>query len=832
MMRFKLWLALCALGTFVGESVAIDPHLNAIQPRGAQRGTEAVVAFAGVNLNDAPEILVYYPGITVTKTEVLNKDTLRVTFQIAADCRLGEHAFRVRTSSGVSELRTFWVGALPVIDEKEPNTQFDSPQPIPLNVTVHGVIENEDVDYFEVECKKGQRLSVEIEGQRLGGTFFDPYVAILDSKRFEVAVGDDSPIIGQDGGCSVIIPDDGKYIIQVRESSYGGNGACQYRLHVGTFPRPTAIVPAGGPAGEEIEIRFIGDPAGEVTQKVKLPAAGDPLFRVHCETPDGIHPAGIKFHVSGVPHVVEGENANSPQAAMAGTAPGAFNGVISAPGENDYMKFSATKGQVFDIHCYARRLGSPLDPVMHIGQFANNTVTKYLAGVDDAIGPDSYLRFTVPEDGEYVIWVHDHLKKGGPDYFYRVELTVPTASTNTDIPRVDGNNVANQDRQNIAVPKGNRFAFMAVANRTDWGGPAAIGFDKLPPGVSFAADPVDPGLNQVPVVMEASPDAAVGGLLADLQAHPTDPNVKAASRTTLPVYFNLALNNTPFHSHTVNRVAVAVTEAVPFAIEVVEPKAPVVQNGSMNLKVIAKRQEGFTGPIHVYPLWTPPGMGIQGQTTIPENVTEVLIPINAAPNAAARKWKTAFIAQAAVTGGPTPKPDDPTTAQSSGPVWVSSQLFTLEVAPPMVVFAQERTAVEQGQKTQIFCKLTVNTPFEGEATAQIVGLPAKVTAEPVKFTKDATEIVFDVATDATSPAGKHGVFCQVVVQANGETIIHNVGGNELRIDVPIPKTTAQAPPMEQPKPDAPPQQKRLSRLEQLRLEQAEREKAAQEQKKE
>ena len=49
--------------------------------------------------------------------------------------RLGEHGFRIRTATGISEFRTFWVGAFPVIDEKEPNNAFDTPQPIPLNVT-------------------------------------------------------------------------------------------------------------------------------------------------------------------------------------------------------------------------------------------------------------------------------------------------------------------------------------------------------------------------------------------------------------------------------------------------------------------------------------------------------------------------------------------------------------------------------------------------------------------------------------------------------------------------------------------------------------------------
>src|SRR5207237_1001369 len=121
--------------------------------------------------------------------------------------------------------------------------------------------------------KKGQRVSAEIEGMRLGETLFDPYVAILDSKRFELAASDDAPLLGQDGIASVVIPADGTYYVQVRESAYGGSGGCRYRLHVGTFPRPTAVVPAGGKPGEEIEVQFLGDPAGEFKQKVKLPKA-------------------------------------------------------------------------------------------------------------------------------------------------------------------------------------------------------------------------------------------------------------------------------------------------------------------------------------------------------------------------------------------------------------------------------------------------------------------------------------------------------------------------------------------------------------------------------
>ncbi|QEL13201.1 PPC domain-containing protein [Limnoglobus roseus] len=824
--------ALVALLLVASSAVAADPHLNGLTPFGGQRGTEVVATFSGQNLNDAPEVMVYYPGITVTKTEVLSKDQIRVTMKLAVDCRLGEHGFRVRTSSGISDFRTFWVGALPVVPEVEPNNEFEKPQVLAMNSTVQGSISPEDVDYYIVECKKGQRLSVEIVGMRLGHTFFDPYVAILNDKRFELAIGDDSPLNGQDGGCSIVCPNDGKYIVMVRDSAYVGSGS--YLLHVGHFPRPTAVVPAGGRPGEELEVRFIGDPAGEIRQKVKLPATADGNFRLNVSTVDGDHPSGMKFRVEPLPNAIETANANTPATALTGTAPCAFNGIISAAGETDFLRFAGKKGQTFDIHCYARRIGSPLDSVMTLHPWANNAVGGAIVGNDDSpFGPDSYFRTTLPQDGEYVLAVHDHLRKGGPDYFYRVEVTAPEPQTNTNIPKADGNNAANQTRQTISVPKGNRYATLVIAARGDWSGQAAIGFDKLPAGVTTLSDPVEPGQGATPVVFEAKADAPVGGVLADMQAKSVNPAEKPKSQTQLDVNFSLGQNNNPFHRHITDRIAVAVTETVPFSIEVVEPKVPLVQNGSMLLKVVAKRAPGFTAAISVSPVFTPPGMGIAGQTIIPENATECLVNMNAAPNALTRKWRTAFTGLANCTTTPAGhKPNDPVTAQSNGPVMVSSQLFMLEIAPPFVTFAQDRAAVDQGAKGQLFGKLTVNTPFDGKARATLIGLPAKVTAPVVEFTKDSKDITFEVTTDKTSPAGKHSVYVQVVIEKNGETIAHSVGGNELRIDVPLPpKVAVAAPPTPKPAtpapaPAAPPVVKRLTRLEQLRLEQEEREKAA------
>src|SRR5688500_5701535 len=177
-------IVIAVLLLFGGGAHGASPALSTVLPRGAQRGTEIELTLAGDRLADAQELLFYRSGITVKKLTATTQQ-VKVQAAIAPDAPLGEHALRVRTASGISELRTFWVGALPAVDEKEPNTDFAQPQEIELNVTACGTIENEDVDYFAVQVKKGQRLTAEIEGLRLAETMFDPYVAILDAKRFE-----------------------------------------------------------------------------------------------------------------------------------------------------------------------------------------------------------------------------------------------------------------------------------------------------------------------------------------------------------------------------------------------------------------------------------------------------------------------------------------------------------------------------------------------------------------------------------------------------------------------------------------------------------------------
>lgn len=774
------------------------PRLAAIVPYGAQRGTEIDVAFNGDDLDDAQEILLYYPGIKVLSFEAGNEKTVKTKLQIAADCRIGIHAMRIRTASGISNLRTFSVGTLPEVAEVEPNSEFVTPQKINLDVTVNGFVNNEDVDYYVVEAKQGERITAEIEGIRLGNFFFDPVLSILDKNRFELTACDDAALVWQDGVVSIVAPEDGPYTIQVRESSFRGNGACTYRLHVGRFPRPTAAIPAGGKPGETIALRWLGDVLGERTENYAIPPDATEPFGLFAKDDKGTAPSPNAFVLDGLTNVMEVEPNDAPANAPVCEAPAALNGVIEKDGDVDFFKFAAKKGQQLDVRVLGRGIRSQLDPVLYIHREDGGN----LAGNDDSGSPDSYLRFNPPADGNYLISVRDHLSKGGAAYAYRVQVEPVKPKLTLGLP---------ERRQyfdiTTSVPQGNRMAILVSAQRKDFGGELAIDMQALPAGLTFETVPMAANQTQVPVLFTAAPGATLAGALVDVVGRPTDANVHVEGHVEQVTGLVRGQNNIMVWGHKAHCMAAAITAEAPLKIDIVEPKVPLVRNGSMGLKIVATRKEGFTAPISLRMLYNPPGVGSSGDIKIEEGKNEAVIPLTANGGAEIRQWKIAVIGRSNV--------DD------EG-VMVSSQLANLEVADPYVKFAFNAAACEQGQETDLVVKVENQKPFEGEATVELLGTPFEVTTESAKLTKDTAELVFHVKTTAKSPAGRHKtLLCRATVLANGEPIVHNLGSGELRIDTPLPpKPTASAPApaavAAAPQP-AKPAEKRLTRLEQLRL---------------
>lgn len=793
---------LCLLAAIAGVMVssvaeAVDPQFSEMIPNGLRRGTEVDVELKGSRLADAQEAILYAPGVTVKSWEA-SEERVKAKLAIAADCQLGLHAIRVRAATGISNLRLFSVGALPQVEETEPNNLFTAPQAITLGVTVSGVVAAEDVDYFVVEAKAGQRITAEVEGLRLGNGPFDPYVAILNESRFEVARSDDASLLLQDCVASVTAPADGRYIIQVRESSYGGDGSGRYRMHVGSFPRPTGVYPAGGRPGETIDVKCVGDVGGEFVAKVTLPSDGQSTYAFYAQNDQGVAPSPNLVRVIDLPNVLEAEpNDAAEQATSSAAAPAAFNGIIAKEGDVDYFRFTAKKGEQFDVRVYARgTLRSPLDAVLSI----HDAKGSQIANSDDNAGsPDSYLKFQVPGDGEYLITVRDHLLSGGADYVYRVEMTVPQPAVVLGLP---------ERQQYIAtllnVPRGNRMALMVSAQRLNFGGDLAIDLKQGPAGLSAEAVPATGGNNLVPVLFTAATDAVPSGGLVELAARSLDEKQPVQSSFYQRTMLVRGQNNRDVYGHDAARMTAAIVDEVPFKLELVAPQGPLVRDGQIDLKVVATRTGDFKGPISVALLYNPPGVASSAAVAIAEGQNEALIPLTANNTAAIGTHKIVVTGRAALGGGS---------------VECATQFVDLNVADSYFNVAFQKAAVEVGQTTEVVIKAEKKADFPGEAKVELVGLPAGASAEPIQATSSTEEFVFKVTTDAANAkAGKYtSLVCRTTMNVNGMTVIQNQGTGELRIDAPLPPK-ANAPAAG--KPDAtaakPAEPKRLSRLEMLR----------------
>lgn len=797
-------LTLCAVPARAGQ-----PVLNNIVQVAGQQGTEVEVRFYGQRLQDGPQVLFHTEGITAGPVEVIDNNQVKATLTIAPDAAVGEHQLRIVTSSGVSEMRTFHVTALPIVNEQDGdeanNNRFDAPQPIELDRTVLGRVRSEDVDYFVVEAKQGQRITAEVHAMRLGRAMTDLYVAIMNEQRFELASNDDSSLLLQDPVASVVAPEDGRYIIMLRDSAYGGSDNSYYALHVGTFPRPRVVFPAGGQPGQTLGVRFIGDAAGDFEQEVTLPADVDNGYGLFPLTDGAGAPSPHTFRVNDLPNITESADADNShwrtlEDAAPAALPAAFNGIVDVENQHDWFKFEASQGQVIDFTVYARSLRSPLDAVINIFKGDGS----HLQGNDDQGGPDSKLRYTFPEDGVYFLRVRDHLGGGGPQFVYRVEATAVEPGLRVYPNRNNRDNV--QLRQHLAVPQGNRAAVLMRVQRIDVGGAVELSCDLLPDGVTLQTRGWPQGTDQAPVVIEADPEAPLGFKLVEVLGTRVRDNASPITggfrdRTAM-VLGNP--NRTEYYHTALEKFPVAVTEHVGFRITAIQPAAPIVREGKMRLRVTVERDEGYEHPIRLYMLWNPAGISSTGRVDIPADQTEGVFEINANANAPVNTWPLAVHGHA---------------PGINGHVWVSTQLFDLTVEEPFIRGTVEMAACEQGQTAQMVVKLEHPREWEGEAELKLLGLPAHASAEPATITPGQEQVVFTITTTSETPINQHrGVFCEVSMQVNGEPVVARATPNgTLRVDRPRPAQPAQAAaPAETPAAPAAPQEEQLSRLEQLR----------------
>lgn len=218
-----------------------------------------------------------------------------------------------------------------------------------------------------------------------------------------------------------------------------GMGAAVQAQSVGLpAPRLLTTVPMGGKAGSQVEVVISGESLEDadelifsdprITATRKLNAAGLPepnkyLVDIASDCPVGLYEArmmtrlGISssraFSVGALPEVVR----TKPNTSLATAMELQVNSICNAstsPRAVDHYSFAARKGQRIVVECAAKGIDSKLNAVLILGDEAGrDLVVERQGGV---------LDFSVPEDGKYVIKIHDLTFNGGAEYFYRLTL--------------------------------------------------------------------------------------------------------------------------------------------------------------------------------------------------------------------------------------------------------------------------------------------------------------------------------------------------------------------------------------------------------------------------
>lgn len=211
--------------------------------------------------------------------------------------------------------------------------------------------------------------------------------------------------------------------------------------------------------------------ADRATFQVVLPNGVVPGLhgcRVHSR--DGSSPLSLLL-VDDLPTIAEAAGNSKPEAAQAVTVPCGIDGHVDNLAR-DFFRFEAKKGQRLSFEVFARRIGSPLDPVI----FLYREDGRELAYSDDTanLSGDCQLSYPFDADGTYILEIRDIRYAGSSKHVYRlrigdipcVQAAYPLAvqrGVTTEVTLV-GTDAEGLKPQPLNVPADWPFAWLPVAD--------------------------------------------------------------------------------------------------------------------------------------------------------------------------------------------------------------------------------------------------------------------------------------------------------------------------------------------------------------------------------
>lgn len=447
--------------------------------------------------------------------------TLEVT--IAADAEPGQRVLRLQTPTGLTNPLVFCVGQLPEFLERDDKaTRADAELSIALPATVNGRLvpgdigrrapggrrqagqyEPGDVDRYRFAARRGQVLVAAVSARALMPYLGDAVpgwaqttLTLYDASGHELAYNDDWRF-NPDPVLHVVVPDDGEYVLEIKDALYRGRDDFVYRIAIGELPFVTDVFPLGGRAGGRTELTLAGWNLAATRGAIEA-AAATPGVHVVGSAAGAIVSNRVPFSVDTFPTV-----AAQPGAATAGSAqsvnlPVIIDGRIDRPGVRPSFAFTGRAGDVVVGDVTARRLGSPLDAVLEVVDSDGHRVAWNDDHEDRGAGlethhADSWLMATLPRAGTYVVRLGDVQGRGGVEYAYRLRLSAPRPDFELRV-----------SPSSLNVSAGNSVPVTVTAIRRDgFGGDITVSLTGAPDGFTVAGGTIPAGQDKVRMTLTA-----------------------------------------------------------------------------------------------------------------------------------------------------------------------------------------------------------------------------------------------------------------------------------------------------------------------------------------
>jgi hypothetical protein len=293
-------------------------------------------------------------------------------------------------------------------------------------------------------------------------------------------------------------------VLEIKDVLFRGREDLVYRLRVGALPFVTHIYPLGGQRDTDAQVELNGVNLPAATTSFAIPGDAPPLKHVQVQA-GGLTSNTLPFAVGGNPEIQEAEPNDAAEKAQQISIPVTINGRIQQDGDADYFAFPAKAKDVVVVDAWARRLESPLDPIITLlnakgGRLAENDDT-----VDESQGlithhADSFLTYTVRTDGDYVVRIGDVQGLGGEEYAYRLRVGPPQADFDLRL-----------FPANLRVAQGSSSRAKIKAYRRDgFNGEIRVTAAGLLPGFVISDAVLGTGQNEMLLTITAPPDAPLG----------------------------------------------------------------------------------------------------------------------------------------------------------------------------------------------------------------------------------------------------------------------------------------------------------------------------------